>query len=98
MKRLRLGHRRIVAPVMSLVVSVAAVVVLSGQDDPLVKSEPLPDVVARTQKEKPSFAKRQQDLLNARYDLSNRPASGVTMTRGKAVQDGIRVMLPANTT
>ena len=98
MKRLQLDHRRIAVAVTSLVVSMAAVVVLSGQDDPLVKSEPLPDVIARTQKEKPSFAKRQQDLLDARYDLSNRPAAGVTMTRGKAVQDGVRVKLPANTT
>jgi len=64
---------------------------LSGQDDPLLKSEPLPQVIARTQKEKPMFAQRQQDLLNARYDLSNRPAGGVTMSRGKAVQDGVRV-------
>ena len=68
---------------------------LSGQDDPLLKSEPLPQVIARTQKEKPMFAQRQQDLLNARYDLSNRPAGGVTMSRGKAVQDGVRVKLPA---
>ena len=84
MKRLQLDHRRIAVGVMSLVVAVAGLAVLSAQDDPLVKSEPLPDVIARTQKEKPSFAKRQLDLLNARYDLSNRPATGVTMTRGQA--------------
>ena len=36
--------------------------------------------------------------MNARYDLSNRPATGVTMTRGKPVQGGIRAKLPANTT
>jgi len=98
MKRLQLDHRRIAVGVMSLVVAVAGLAVLSAQDDPLVKSEPLPDVIARTQKEKPSFAKRQLDLLNARYDLSNRPATGVTMTRGKPVQGGVRVKLPANTT
>lgn len=44
-------------------------------------------VMQRTQKEKPTFARRQQDLLTARYDLANRPAQGVTMSRGKAVQD-----------
>ncbi len=98
MERLQLDHRRIAVGVMSLVVAVAGLAVLSAQDDPLVKSEPLPDVIARTQKEKPSFAKRQQDLLSARYDLSNRPGAGVTMTRGKAVQGGVRVKLPANTT
>jgi cytochrome c peroxidase len=98
MKKLQLDHRRIALAVMTLIGCVAALAALSAQDDPLVKSEPLPDVIARTQKEKPSFAKRQQDLLNARYDLSNRPATGVTMTRGKPVQSGVRVKLPANTT
>jgi cytochrome c peroxidase len=71
---------------------------ISGQDDPLVKTEPLTTVMQRTQKEKPTFAKRQQDLLAARYDIANRPAQGVTMSRGKAVQDGVRVKLPANMT
>lgn len=37
---------------------------------------------------------RQQDLLELRYDLSNRPASGVTMALGKPVQEGVRVLLP----
>ena len=80
---------------MCTAVIVAAVVALSGQDDPLVKTEPLAQVIQRTQSEKAGFAKRQQDLLNVRYDLANRPAQGVTMSRGKAVQDGIRVKLPA---
>ena len=44
------------------------------------------------------FARRQQDLLAARYDLANRPAPGVTMSRGKPVQDGVRVKLPATMT
>jgi cytochrome c peroxidase len=70
----------------------------AGQDDPLVKTEPLTAVIQRTQKEKLTFAKRQQDLLAARYDIGNRPAPGVTMSRGKAVQDGVRVKLPANMT
>jgi cytochrome c peroxidase len=72
--------------------------VLFGQDDPLVKTEPLGQVIQRTQQEKPTFAKRQQDLLNVRYDLSNRPAQGVAMSRGKPLQDGVRVKLPANMT
>jgi cytochrome c peroxidase len=55
-------------------------------------------LVSRTQKEKPTFAKRQQDLLAARYDLSDRPAKGVTMSRGKPVQEGVRVKLSRGTT
>jgi cytochrome c peroxidase len=73
-------------------------VAISGQDDPLVKTESLAAVVQRTQNEKPAFARRHQDLLNARYDLADRPAPGVTMSRGKAVQDGVRVKLPATMT
>src|SRR4029450_13116344 len=68
-------------------------VAINGQDDPLVKTEPLASVIQRTQKEKPTFAKRQEDLLAARYNLANRAAPGVTMSRGKAVQDGVRVKL-----
>ena len=55
-------------------------------------------LVERLQKEKPEFAKRHQTLLGERYDLSNKPASGVTMARGKPVQDGVRVKLPKDVT
>jgi cytochrome c peroxidase len=55
-------------------------------------------LVQRLQSQKPNFAKRQQDLLAARYDLANRPASGVTMSKGKVVQGGVRVKLAANVT
>src|SRR5262249_23463679 len=41
--------------------------------------------------------KRQLDLLTQRYDLTNRPAK-VTMSRGKPLQEGVRVRLPAGTT
>src|SRR5258708_9978867 len=37
-------------------------------------------------------------LLNERYDLSDRPAAGVTMDRTKPVQEGVRVKLPAGKT
>ena len=36
----------------------------------------------------------QQELLELRYDLSDRPVQGVTMTRGKPIQGGVRVKLP----
>ncbi len=48
----------------------------------------------RMKAEKEAVMKRQMDLLNQRYDLSNRPAQGVTMSRGKPVQEGVRVKLP----
>jgi cytochrome c peroxidase len=98
MRRMERRRRRMALGAVSAAACVLGLAVLSGQDDPLLKGEPLAQVIARTEKEKPTFAKRQQDLLTARYDLANRPASGVTMTRGKAVQDGVRVKLPANMT
>ncbi len=55
-------------------------------------------LVSRLQKEKPDFAKRQQALLAERYDLADRPAAGVTMSRGKPVQEGVRVKLPKGMT
>ena len=47
---------------------------------------------------KAAIMKRQMDLLGARYDLSDRPAVGVTMSRGKPIQDGVRVKLPGGAT
>jgi cytochrome c peroxidase len=52
----------------------------------------------RLQAEKPKFAQRQQALLAERYDLADRPFKGVTMSRGKPVQDGVRVKLPHSMT
>jgi cytochrome c peroxidase len=50
------------------------------------------------QKDKPAVMKRQMDVLNERYDLSNRPAQGVTMSRGKPLQEGVRAKLPPGVT
>ena len=59
--------------------------------------EDFSSLVKRLQSDKPKFAKRQQNLLNERYDLSNRGIDGITMSRGKAIQSGVRVKLPSNT-
>jgi cytochrome c peroxidase len=63
-----------------------------------VTEEDFTTVLARMRAGKAAVMKRQMDLLGARYDLSDRPAAGVTMSRGKAVQDGVRVRLPAGAT
>jgi cytochrome c peroxidase len=55
-------------------------------------------LVTRLQKGKPAFAKRHQELLAGRYDLADRPATGVRMSKGKPVQEGVRVKLPKDMT
>ncbi len=52
----------------------------------------------RLQAEKPEFAQRQQALLAERYDLADRPSSTTAMSRGKPVQDGVRIRLPRGMT
>ena len=64
---------------------------------PVVIKEDFASTMARLKAEKPAVEKKQMDLLKERYDLSNRPAKGVTMTRGKAVQEGVRVKLKGTT-
>ncbi len=60
--------------------------------------EDFPTLTKRLQAEKPEFAQRQQTLLNERYDLADQPAPGVTMSRGKPVQQGVRVKLSGDMT
>jgi cytochrome c peroxidase len=60
---------------------------------PVAITEDFNSIMARMKVEKPSIMNRQMLLLKERYDLSNQPASGITMSRGKAVQEGVRVKL-----
>ena len=62
---------------------------------PVVIPETFDKTVARMEADKPAIEARQAELLKQRYDLSDRPANGVTMSRGKPVQEGVRVKLPA---
>jgi len=52
-------------------------------------------MVEKLQKEKPAFTAKHKTLLEMRYDLGDRPVAGTTMSRGKPVQGGVRVKLPA---
>jgi len=62
---------------------------------PVDIKEPFATTMQRMRAAQPAIQKRQADLLAERYDLANRAAAGVTMTRGKPVQDGVRIKLPA---
>ncbi|MFO1112922.1 MAG: hypothetical protein U1E35_03295 [Rhodospirillales bacterium] len=65
---------------------------------PVVIKEDFATIMNRMKAAKPEVMKRQMALLNQRYDLSDRPAKGVTMSKGKPVQEGIRVKLPSGVT
>ncbi|HAR45648.1 MAG TPA: cytochrome B6, partial [Nitrospiraceae bacterium] len=60
---------------------------------PVDIKEDFASIMARMKAAKPAVEKKHKDLLNLRYDLSNRPAKGVAMSRGKAVQEGVRIKL-----
>lgn len=85
----------------------AAAVTLTAASDPLppdLTYRPLPSLPFSAVKEndeaqKPAVMERQRNLLEDRYDLADRPMSGVMMSGGrKVVQDGVRVKLPPGET
>ncbi|MEN6498598.1 MAG: cytochrome B6 [Thermoguttaceae bacterium] len=62
---------------------------------PVVIKEDFSVTVQRMAAAKPQIQKQHETLLEDRYDLSDRPAQGVTMSRGKPIQEGVRAKLPA---
>jgi cytochrome c peroxidase len=69
----------------------------SSEYQPVV-TPPFAEIFARMTAAKPAIMQRQLALMASRYDLSDRPAPGVTMSRGKSVQEGVRVKLPPGVT
>jgi cytochrome c peroxidase len=65
---------------------------------PVVITEPFDTIMNRMEAAKPEIMKRQLDLLNSRYDLKNSPAKSISMSRGKPIQEGVRVKLPQGVT
>ncbi len=65
---------------------------------PVVINEEFSAIVSRMTAAKSGIQQRHQTLLEQRYDLSNKPAQGVTMYKGKPVQSGVRVKLKSGTT
>lgn len=62
---------------------------------PVDLKEDFQSVVKRMKDAKAGIMQKHKELLNQRYDLSNKPSSTVNMTGGKPVQTGVRVKLPA---
>jgi cytochrome c peroxidase len=65
---------------------------------PVAGKEDFQKTMARMKAAKADVMEREMKLLRQRYDLSDRPAKTVTMSRGKPVQEGVRVKLPAGMT
>jgi len=61
-------------------------------------TESFESMMARMTAAKAEIEKEHLTVLNERYDLGDHPAQGVTMDRGKPVQEGIRVKLPTGMT
>jgi len=55
-------------------------------------------LVKELQSRKPDFAERHWKLLAERYDMADRPAKSAAMSKGKPVQEGVRVRLPQGMT
>jgi cytochrome c peroxidase len=78
----------------------------AGQDAQPVKNSYMPvddkesfaTVHDRMTAAKAVIMKRQMNLLEERYDLSDRPAKGTFMDRAKPVQEGVRVKLSTGVT
>src|SRR5260370_21547857 len=63
-----------------------------------VAEEDFASFFKRISADKPDVRKRQTNLLNERYDLSDRPDPNAKMSRGKPVQMGVRVKLHGGVT
>jgi cytochrome c peroxidase len=65
---------------------------------PVEITEPFSAILSRLSAQKPAVEREHMAVVNERYDLTNRPAAGVTMDRTKPVQEGVRVKLVSGTT
>ena len=61
---------------------------------PVDLKEPFASVLKRMTADKPKVERRHGQVLEGRYDLSNRPAKDAAMFRGKPLQEGVRARLP----
>src|SRR3989339_1978640 len=105
-----MGRYKMKFALTSVVVAIIAVVFLIGAAagekgkepvssySPVVIKENFATIMDRMKSEKPKVMARQMELLNKRYDLSDRKAKDVTMTKGKAVQEGVRAKLATGLT
>jgi cytochrome c peroxidase len=75
-----------------------AQVPVPADGNPLASAEAFAAMRSRLVAVKAQVQQRQSELLQSRYDLRDEPAIGFAMTRGKAIQRGVRVKLVSGTT
>jgi len=97
-RRIRFRWVLIPAALVLLGVAYAQDVEKRSSYAPVDIHEDFASILARMKAAKPEVMSRQMALLAERYDLADRPAAGVTMSRGKPVQEGVRVKLRAGMT
>jgi cytochrome c peroxidase len=69
----------------------------SSYTSPVI-DESFQSIMTRMTAAKPEIIERHATLLEERYDLSDKPLEGAAMSRGKSLQAGVRVKLPAGVT
>ncbi len=86
--------------VATIVVALVGMAAYAGAADkqktsfmPVDITESFASIKKRLSGEKAGAMQRQKALLEQRYDLSDRPASGIKMSGGKAIQEGVRAKL-----
>ncbi len=92
-------HRRctVIATVLSIKAqdpATPSMPVKSSYQFPVAEEE-FSSFFRRISADKPEVRNRQMHVLNERYDLSDRPDPNAKVSRGKPVQVGVRVKLPA---
>ena len=65
---------------------------------PVSNIPPFDETVKKMEAAKPEVMKVHMELLETRYDLADNPSDTYKMSRGKPLQNGIRVKLPENIT
>ncbi|MDB5108117.1 MAG: Cytochrome c Snr1, partial [Candidatus Binatus sp.] len=65
---------------------------------PVAIDQPFAATMAHDEAAKAGIEREHQALLEERYDLGDHPAQGVTMERGKPLQEGVRIRLPSGVT
>src|ERR1700688_1528933 len=65
---------------------------------PIAIDQPFAARMAHDVAAKPGIEREHQAVLEERYDLGDHPAQGITMERGKPLQEGVRVKLPSGVT